>query len=166
MKKLLVLILVLGLCSTANAATVQIEVNGSDPGSSVSVTTGDTIQLVSYSGSETWNGMILVTNTSNSLADGAVVVANAGDLGLISAYSYAGYGDGYTMAADYLSTAPQSGVQFTMTISGDIDDTGTIVFWTAADWVTPHDTLSYTIIPEPMTIALLGLGGLLLRRRR
>jgi len=35
-----------------------------------------------------------------------------------------------------------------------------------SDWFTPLDTLIIHQVPEPMTIALLGLGGLLVLRRR
>lgn len=165
MKKLLVLILVLGLCSTANAITVEIQVNGSDVGAGpYDVITTDTIQVYVYSG-DVWDGALLLTNTSNSLVNG-LATANAGDNPTCNPYMYSGYGDGYTIAADYLSTAPSAGIQFTMNVSGDIDDTGTVLLWTSEDWLTPADTLAYKIVPEPMTIALLGLGGLFLRRRR
>jgi hypothetical protein len=163
MKKLLVLILVLGLCSVANA-TISLRVNGSEVGTSASVTVTDVIGVYSTD-SSVYLALVLTDTPANDLANGAITT-NAGDWGNITAYSLSGYGDGYYMTADYSGTPPSAGIQFTMNVSGSIDDTFQIQLWHEDDWVNTADTLDITIIPEPMTIALLGLGGLFLRRRR
>jgi hypothetical protein len=165
MKKLLVLILVLGLCSTANA-TVSWYINGSPAGATADVLTTDVIQVHSTD-STVYLALALTSNTAVDLANGAVTT-NAGDAGNITAYSYAGYGDGYYMSAATLgSVAPAAGVQFTMDVANaSIDDVATLYLWVDPDYTTTVDTVTITVVPEPVTIALLGLGGLFLRRRR
>jgi hypothetical protein len=62
---------------------------------------------------------------------------------------------------------------FSVTATGVKDDVITLtsqdIFQADTDWGTINPTmgtLGITIIPEPMTLVLLGLGGLFLRRRR
>jgi len=58
------------------------------------------------------------------------------------------------------------GVQFEISVFiANVGDVYTIDLY-ASDWVTILDSGTVTVVPEPMTIALLGLGGLFLLRRR
>ena len=59
-------------------------------------------------------------------------------------------------------SAIQSGDQYDVTIQGYV--TGT--FGLDSDDYGTNDILEVTVLPEPMTVALLGLGGLFLLRRR
>ena len=45
-----------------------------------------------------------------------------------------------------------------------LGDTATISLFVDPEYGVPADSVAITIIPEPMTIVLLGLGGLFLRR--
>jgi hypothetical protein len=166
MKKLLILMLVLGLASMATAALV-ININGSDPGGSGNIINGDEIQVMSTN-ADTYLGYVFIKtgSESGSLANGAFGSDYAGDQRSISAYSVTGYGAGYKIIADYLDTATPtvSGEHFVMDFSGgSLSDTGVIDLYHN---LTVVDSYTYTVVPEPMTIALLGLGGLLLRRRK
>ncbi len=169
-KKLLILVLVLGMVSTASAA-LSLQRNDVEVPSSVGWVSGQTIQLHS-SDTSTWSGMVFNTvGSQGTLSNARFGPASAGDQGgIYGPYDYSGapyyLGIGYGMQSDFLTTAPVAGVQFLIDLTGNLDDTGTINFFTQDNFTTPTQSFNYTIIPEPMTIALLGLGGLLLRRRK
>lgn len=59
------------------------------------------------------------------------------------------------------------GPQFTINYSGGVlGDTVTISLFVDPEYGVPADSVAITIIPEPMTVILLGLGGLFLCRRK
>ncbi len=47
-----------------------------------------------------------------------------------------------------------------------LGDTATVSLFFDPEYGVPVDSVAITIIPEPMTVILLGLGGLFLRRRK
>lgn len=75
----------------------------------------------------------------------------------------AGWGDGYEIIPD---SNQQPGLQCTVDYSSSVAGDAVVSLWLDPDYDDPVDTLSITVVPEPMTIALLSLGGLFLRRRK
>jgi hypothetical protein len=166
MKKLLALLLVLGMAPAANAAIVGLSVDGV----SVSDGTEDILQ-------NTWIELYVVSDTDDHpwLMDVCVLKADA-TLG-IPRRPVAGipplppdYSD-ETWWCYELSTAGApgtipAGVQWIMSLTplGVLGDVFTV--YLGPYGASPVSTIDFTVVPEPMTIALLGLGGLLLLRRR
>ena len=182
MKKLLILMLVLGLVSTASALTLRLE----------------------YNGSQTAPASVLGTTiTINMLADGALAGINAVDFGEGTSTGTLSLGSwivgtttstpGTLSGNDILNasgTKTTTGgdwaantvlYSFDYAVSAGTVGAGTVQMMMSSDdsdranvgmttyWYPTGLSLSpLTIedIPEPMTIALLGLGGLFLRRRK
>ncbi len=169
MRKFLVVALVLGIASAANA--VLIYVDGSDPGGSIEIGEGLTpvISVVSEDGSS-WLGYIIIEEGGTGALGNAVNLDAAGDMGAASPYEEAGWGSGYelTIAASPGGTpAVAVGPQFTLDyVGGVLGGTATIWLFVDPEYGTPADSVTITVVPEPMTVILLGLGGLLLRRRK
>ncbi len=175
MKKLLILMLVLGIASLANA-TLSLKIDDTVVPGSISIEIGETIQVYS-SDASTWLGYIVITEGSQagSLTNGRLAETTAGEAGYagdnsdIQAVTEPGFGVGYLMAAGYTSDPPVAGVQMLIdftALTADIGKTGVINLWIDPEYVTAEQSVNYTIIPEPMTVLLLGFGGLFLRRRK
>jgi hypothetical protein len=174
MKKLLVLLMVLGLVSAANAAlTVSI----SGPNSLETDETGT--YTIDFSGADIISADVDVISDSGSQPygiGGGVVIATGRNTGL-------DWADLNTSTGNYELTAGQDNGEtiggplftFEFTAPSAIPSGGTVTlsmielsfFDADFEMVTPSlGTMEVTITPEPMTIALLGLGGLFLRRRK
>ena len=179
MKKLLVLMLVLCMASMASAA-LQISVNGDPEPVDSQITIAPSEELVldihgvlAEPAYENW--MIVVAAAEGSINGGVPV---AGGLSAIFPYYYTNYFLGYAgldvagssavsgVAADLgaLDGLLVDGLMFHCEALGDalvtLYTSQDTVDWVAVDSVIIHQ------IPEPMTMALLGLGGLFLRRRK
>lgn len=169
MKRLLMMMLVLGMASVANAVLIQVD--GQDPGQTVDIAEGITsvISVVSEDASGWLGYIILEEGGTGALSDAAKLDA-AGDIGSVSAYTEAGWGAGYELTVAMSSAgipAVAVGPQFTMNYSGGVlGDTATISLFLDPEYGVPADSVAITIVPEPMTVILLGLGGLFLRRRK
>lgn len=162
MKKLLVLLMVLGLVSSANAA-LSI---------SLSATTvavgGDVVLSVSSSDTEPWAGfLILSEDTTNwpdpihASYDGSMTTSGIGDQGHASPSGLSAW----DLQAAGTSVLPVAGNQFVINVKGV--QVGTIYVNLAdTSYTNMFDDMALVVTPEPMTIVLLGLGGLFLRRRK
>jgi hypothetical protein len=182
MKKLLTMLAVLAMASAANA-TWDFAIPTAVPGD---LANGETAAVtLSATGEEaTIPGMVVVT------VDGAVVVDTAG-LGIVDvtgadfAADITGDPDATAYLAAFGLTDPVSIVYFEIidvavppaaipdgaVVTGinltGASDTGTAtvsLFHSGIEQVVASANLN--LVPEPITIALLGLGGLFLRRRK
>ena len=161
MKKLLIVMLVLAVASVANA-TLSITAPATvDLGATATVTVSSDTAADSYIAYVDFTGGVPLSN--------AQILAAAGPNAkcTLSPYGYAGY---YEIAAlDY--TPPSdilAGAHFTFDListGADLSTTYTVRLLDE-DWATEIGSVGIEVVPEPMTIALLGLGGLLLRRRK
>jgi hypothetical protein len=183
MKKLLILMLVLGLATAANAAALRLTYNGIDSNTAPASVLGTTI-TVDMRCDSALSGISKVdfsegTSTGTlSLGDWQVATQNQttppedGTLSgndIIDAFaSKSGAdwaADSILYSFDYAVDAANGGGTVVMLMSAAASDRavrGLTTYW----YGTTLDLEPLTILPEPMTIALLGLGGLFLRRRR
>jgi hypothetical protein len=166
MKKLLILMLVLGMTSAASAALTW----SADP---ITVGVGDTIAVtidssdaLPYAGGPAWVGA-----DPSAVASIASIVqlAAAGEDAVVDDPTATGWPGWWTINALDTTGTPgdtmAAGPQWTVTISGD--SVGTYVISSDSyGSAGADDLLTINVVPEPMTIALLGLGGLFLLRRR
>ena len=168
MKRLVALLLVLGLASTANA--VMLQVNGTSA-AYVAIEEGAT-SLITVVGEDasSWLGYIIVEESGTGLLSEAAVLPAAGDLAAAEPYTEAGWGAGFmlTAAESPGSSSPIStGAQFNVDYSGGtMGQTAKISLYLDPEYTIPVASINVSIIPEPMTIALLGLGALFLRKRK
>ena len=177
MKKLLILMLVLGIASAVQAATMTVDLTTDDPHLNVAPGTVITVKLTTDNVIKNFAGINFTASGTNTAAigGGGWQVGNsavspdgtesAGDI--IGAYMLATAGEEY-LAGTVLYT-----------FSATINEDGTIGMANVS-CIDPYGVppmppkyydltlngLDVTIVPEPMTILLLGLGGLFLRRRR
>ena len=168
MKRLVALLLVLGLASTANA--VMLQVNG-DSVAYIAIEEGATA-LITIVGEDasSWLGYVVVEAGGTGVLSDVDILPAAGDLAGAEPYIEEGWGAGYmlTAAESPGSSSPIStGSQFNLIYTGGaLGDTATIALFVDPDYTTPAASLNVSIIPEPMTIALLSLGALFLRKRK
>lgn len=165
MKKLLILVLVLGLTSSASALITSL----GGP-TEVMYDGSVTINVISDTDYVAWFGYIGFDPAEVGVS-ACVATSNAGDDSIVTLNPYGWTGYYEIEAGD--QTEPYdsvlAGVQFEITVmGGGLAKVGSVYTIDLYDsnWTTPHDTVQVTVIPEPMTVALLGLGGLFLLRRR
>ncbi len=165
MRKLLVLFLVLGLTSAANALFITVD---DQEGESFEVDLTTTITVVSEDASS-WLGYIIVEEGGAGSLENTVILDAAGDLGAAAAYTELGWGTGYEISASMGpagNPAIAAGSQFSFDYVGAVGDTATISLFVDPEYTTPVASVNVTVVPEPMTVLLLSLGALFLRRRR
>lgn len=165
MKKLLILMLVLGFASSASALTVTLDPSGDQllGAGSYDVYVVSDVDIMPY---ELYLGLLDKTYGSISVTD----LPNAGDDASATSYGdMAGFFNVWAVEALDMTDPFDSilaGNQFQIAVTY----TGTAIGEDLALVLMDGDlnTLDSTTfqIPEPMTIALLGLGGLFLLRRR
>jgi len=165
MKKLMVLILVLTLTSAANALLIQVD---GQVGGTFDVQGNATISVVSEDALN-WLGYLIIEDGGFGVLSNPVGTALAGDPALAGAipYAEAGWGDGYEITVAASASFPVGvGTQFSFDYTGTLGDTATISLFVDPEFSVPVASVGVNVVPEPMTILLIGLGGLFLRRRR
>ncbi|MFH1371992.1 MAG: PEP-CTERM sorting domain-containing protein [Planctomycetota bacterium] len=184
MKKLLVLLMVLGMASMASAM-LQISVNGNpepvdsliflEPSQELILDIWTDSDIVAGDGEGYFGLVVNLANGSIALGSGAAVIEPPDD-GVTVEHGFGAVEAGIplppgvdgsvvgiwltTTAIIPLGTVIFDGFIFHCEGIGDaiiqiVDEGGTVV-----------DTVIVHQIPEPMTVALLGLGGLFLKRRK
>jgi hypothetical protein len=165
MRKVLVLFLVLALASAVNATLITVD---DLEGESFEVDIKATITVVSEDDSS-WLGYIIIEEGGAGVLENAAILDAAGDLGAATDYTEAGWGTGFELSAAMspVGVPPlAAGPQFSFDYVGVVGDTATISVFADPEYTMPVASVNITVVPEPMTILLLGLGGLFLRRRR
>jgi len=170
MKKLLVLMLVLGLTTAANA-TLSLSVNGDTSVTEYSMLTGTTVVIDVYSDQANfaYECYVGITNGAGGMSElgewtGNNKVYAAAGQGTITRYDHWWWDDVcITSNPDTfpISAGRHFDMEFQCTTLGDVTISLTDIAGTPVDSVLIHQ-----VIPEPVSMVLLGLGGLLLRRRR
>jgi hypothetical protein len=168
MKKLLVLLLVFGLASVANAMSVDLSVDGvnaSDGTEDIDILS-PTITLSVISDDTLGWKMEVSTAQATSTLGFPVATSKAGSIASVTDFSGAGLWDYELNTAGVPGALPQVGEQWTMQLTalGGLGSVFTVNFGEYGQ--TPVSSIDFTVVPEPMTIALLGLGSLFLLRRR
>jgi len=169
MKKLLVLMLVLGLATAANAA-LSLSVNGDTNVTEYTMNVCTTVVIDVYSdqasfGYECYVGITDGLGGMSELGEwtGNNKVYAASGQGTISRYDHWFWDDiAITSNPDQfpILAGRHFDMEFHCTAMGNVT-----IELQAADG-TPVDRVLIHQIPEPVSMVLLGLGGLLLRRRR
>jgi hypothetical protein len=156
MKKLLVLLLVLGMTSAASAMTVSQP----DPLSLEVVVSGDLTQdlYIILSSDGVLSGFTLGADAPD-LSGYAGPTSDLAGMGLFPA----GYVGEYWVLASSQNPYPLTGTYLTA-MGGAVGDSVNLSWFDELG--NAGDLGTIVLVPEPMTIAFLGLGGLLMLRRR
>ena len=160
MKRLLSVILILGISTTANAVLITTE---GERGQALEFIRGYTISVIGEDTSN-WLGYIIIEEGGSGELSNPVVLDAAADQASAVAYTEAGWGAGFELIQDgYPRAAPGPQFSFDYSYSGDLAADTTISLYIDPYYEVP---VAQLIIPEPITVVLLGLGGLFLRRRK
>lgn len=169
MKKLLVVTLVLGLASAASAGDLDAVMAGNENELAALPIGGTSTIMLGNSVDGPYSVWIELVDPSIANYDGDPVLTAAGDPapGDSAVNFYEGYDGWYEIViASFNFEAPVvAGDHVEINIIGVSEGT-TMLNLYASDGATPIGDGIPITVPEPVTIALLGLGGLFLRRRR
>jgi len=170
MKKLLVLMMVLGLVTSAQAA-ISLSLNGNPAPDEVTLTVSDVVTIdVQSDTTLAYTAFLWLTTptTGEWYDDTTVIYAAAGSIAEIGGPDFGGYLDYWRLVGAGTSpNIPQPGTHFEIDYHClGVGDAEILLLgddeYTVLDSIIIHQM----DVPEPITIGLLGLGGLLLRRRK
>ncbi len=169
MKKLLAFIVILSLAATANAY-FNLYLNDSPAPDSVEILVDEILTFQIYGGepSRGWLGYIIVEDGGVGSFGNHWPTEAAGGLAEHTAYSYPGWGAGYefTTAQSGSPSDVEDGIQHIFEYSSSGVGTAVVSLWDdAVGYDEPVGALNITVVPEPCTVLLLGLGVVILRRR-
>jgi hypothetical protein len=157
MKKVLVFALVLGLAGIANATVSLVP-------SAATINVGDTvtISVVSDTADNYGGWLELVNNGIGTFGDLMILPGAGADATKDFSFDpwWVFEGKSFNPAAPVVA-----GNQFTIDFTASAEGLASITLY-EFDGATPIQTVGIDVVPEPMTLGLLGLGGLFLRRRK
>jgi hypothetical protein len=160
MRELLIFALVFALTSTANAV-LSLYVDGSPVPPSVELLTGEGFTIQVHSSTASWwyaylviedGGVGLLYEPSSSYGD------RVGIPQLPSTYWY--------LSPPVILEDPQAGIQWDIVYESADQGSATVSLYDAEVGYAMVDSIDITVVPEPMTLVLLGAGGLALLRKR
>jgi hypothetical protein len=172
MKKLLVLMLVLGVASMANAG-LMLKFNGEDVEQVNYTTTPAGVLSVDWTGS--LMGFTIAIETQGATIDLSSATWGGGWQlppywdATVTTETYVKGGGGNLFGAQSGPASVVNGINLSLFGAGKISliAADTILLSGATDSIAAGTVLdTITIVPEPMSLMLLGLGGLFLRRRK
>ena len=168
MKKLLVLALVLGMAGMVNATVLELSIGGVVDGpenvTEIALNPSDTIMIdVHCTADPDFVDFWITVDGPGSLAGVGTIVSPPAPAAAMDT-QYAGWLWFSTSGSP--TPAPTLGEWWYEEFHCDGDGDVTINLYDPTGATVIDTILIHQPIPEPMTIALLGLGGLLLRRRK
>ncbi len=168
MKRLVALLLVFGMASVANGVFLQVDGVTTD---NIEIAEGVTsvITIVSEDASS-WLGYLIIEEGGTGMLSDVIPLDAAGNLVSSGPYEETGWGVGYQLTTGMSPGSDMpiaAGSQFNVNYSGGtLGQTAKISLFIDPEYTTPVASVNVSIIPEPVTIALLGFGALFLRRRK
>ena len=164
MKKMLTLVLILAIASLANAVSVPTWTGAYNSGTGVvSVSITDNVGQM-YVGLAITDGSAVLGN----FAMGANAPKDTGNAFYLGAgLDYEGYGEGELWSMIDFTLPPGTPVydDGEWLVADVLSGTGTATMWAYDEGTEEFTDMGTIVIPEPATIALLCLGGLLIRKK-
>lgn len=161
MKKSLVAVLVLGLASGAGAALKLVD-KPADP-----IAVGEIAALkVESTSSGVYTGWLSIADPTIADFENVTFTAAGNPSGASTATAHPEFGAWIEFTVASFPPAPQiaPGEHIVVEVKGKSQGTTKLTLY-GSDGELIWDSADINVIPEPMTIALLGLGSLFLRRR-
>lgn len=162
MKKLLVLSLVLAIGAVSSAALTL-----TTPKTELGLGELATFTVASNAGAKSFMIYAIIDDGGVGVLSSPVVLTGDPALNAVNPYTEAGWGTGYEVGlANGTVVKVVAGDFFTFQFSSDVKGTAVVSIWDAANgFVAADQAITMTVVPEPMTMGLLALGALFLRKR-